>query len=139
MPEGQDHLQVVKTYRSQRDFTQGVLAMAAEGWHVASVNHERHPSGAMLLLSFGLAEILWKPRIVVTFGKYSNESGHARLSSHLLATAGGTMRIPTPVLRPARLIEAAQAFIQVEAYGGIVLVVAALVALGWVNSPWGES
>ena len=44
-----------------------------------------------------------------------------------------------PVFRPARLIEAAQAFIQIEASGGIVLVIAGLVALTWVNSPWGSS
>lgn len=37
----------------------------------------------------------------------------------------------------ARFIRPAQAFVHTEASGGIVLLVAALVALVWANSPWG--
>jgi NhaA family Na+:H+ antiporter len=40
---------------------------------------------------------------------------------------------------PRRLVGAAQAFIAVEASGGIVLLAAAMLALAWVNSPWGDS
>ena len=37
---------------------------------------------------------------------------------------------------PTRLSRAVREFLQAEAAGGIVLVVAAVVALGWANSPW---
>jgi Na+:H+ antiporter, NhaA family len=37
---------------------------------------------------------------------------------------------------PRRMVRAAQAFIQIEASSGIVLLFAALVALAWGNSPW---
>jgi NhaA family Na+:H+ antiporter len=40
---------------------------------------------------------------------------------------------------PSRVIQAAQAFIQVEAASGIALLLAALVALVWANSPGKES
>jgi NhaA family Na+:H+ antiporter len=43
------------------------------------------------------------------------------------------------VFRPGHVIEAAQAFVAIEASSGIVLVVAALAGLIWVNSPWADS
>jgi NhaA family Na+:H+ antiporter len=43
------------------------------------------------------------------------------------------------IFRPLRVVEAAQAFIRIEASSGIVLVAAALAAMVWVNSPWGDS
>jgi hypothetical protein len=61
--------QTVRTYFSQGDFTNGVMEMAAEGWQVASLHHERHPNRLIMLLTFGNPEILWKPKIVVTFSK----------------------------------------------------------------------
>ena len=41
--------------------------------------------------------------------------------------------------RPAALIDAARAFIQVEASSGVVLLLAALAALVWANGPFGDS
>ena len=38
-----------------------------------------------------------------------------------------------PILRPI------QAFLSAEAAGGMVLLIAALIALAWANSPWGDS
>ena len=39
----------------------------------------------------------------------------------------------TPVLRPIH------AFLQAESAGGILLLAAAVAALAWANSPWGQS
>jgi len=39
----------------------------------------------------------------------------------------------TPLLRPIH------AFLSVESAGGIVLMIAAVAALVWANSPWGDS
>ena len=38
-----------------------------------------------------------------------------------------------------RVFQTAQAFMQVEAAGGVVMMIAAVVALVWANSPWWES
>jgi len=43
------------------------------------------------------------------------------------------------VFHPSRIIEAAQAFVAVEASSGIVLMAAALLGMLWVNSPLGDS
>jgi NhaA family Na+:H+ antiporter len=40
---------------------------------------------------------------------------------------------------PQRVVRAAQAFIAVEASSGIVLLLAAVVALAWANSPWSDA
>jgi NhaA family Na+:H+ antiporter len=40
---------------------------------------------------------------------------------------------------PRRAIQAAQAFVRIEASSGIVLLIAAIVALAWANSPWAEA
>jgi NhaA family Na+:H+ antiporter len=39
---------------------------------------------------------------------------------------------------PQRVIRAAQAFVQLEASSGLILLLAAIVALVWANSPWEE-
>src|SRR6266508_3850740 len=43
------------------------------------------------------------------------------------------------IFHPSRIIEAAQAFISVEASSGIVLMAAAVLGLLWINSPIGDS
>ena len=43
------------------------------------------------------------------------------------------------MFRPQRVVQAARAFVQVEASSGIVLLAAALVALAWANSAWRDS
>ena len=45
--------------------------------------------------------------------------------------------VPAPV--GARLFSALERFLHVEAAGGIVLLLASAVALGWANSPWAHS
>ncbi len=40
---------------------------------------------------------------------------------------------------PQRLLRAAQTFIHLEASGGLVLLLAAIAAIVWANSPWDES
>lgn len=46
---------------------------------------------------------------------------------------------PARRFRPQQVVRAAQAFVQVEASSGIVLLLAAVVAIIWANSPWDES
>jgi NhaA family Na+:H+ antiporter len=47
---------------------------------------------------------------------------------------------PTPrTFHPRRIFEAAQAFVGIEASSGIVLLLAAIAALVWANSPWSDS
>jgi NhaA family Na+:H+ antiporter len=46
---------------------------------------------------------------------------------------------PVHVFRPQRVLRAAQAFVQVEASSGIVLLLTAVVALVWANSPWSDA
>lgn len=41
--------------------------------------------------------------------------------------------------RPARLVRAFHEFVKLESAGGVLLLAAALAALGWANSPWAES
>jgi NhaA family Na+:H+ antiporter len=48
-------------------------------------------------------------------------------------------RWPARAFRPHRALRAAQAFMETEAAGGIVLLAATVVALAWVNSPWGDA
>jgi NhaA family Na+:H+ antiporter len=45
----------------------------------------------------------------------------------------------TRIFRPQRVVRAAQAFVQIEASSGIVLLLAAVAALVWANSPWDEA
>src|SRR5690606_17871518 len=40
---------------------------------------------------------------------------------------------------PRRIVQPLQRFLHLEAASGLVLLAAAVVALIWVNSPWGES
>jgi Na+:H+ antiporter, NhaA family len=47
--------------------------------------------------------------------------------------------IPIRTSRLAPLLQPAQAFLSAEAAGGIVLMIFAVAALVWVNSPWGDS
>ena len=44
---------------------------------------------------------------------------------------------PRHAFRPSRVIDAARTFVAIEASGGIVLIGAALLAMLWVNSPFG--
>ncbi|MDA0353546.1 MAG: Na+/H+ antiporter NhaA [Chloroflexi bacterium] len=44
-----------------------------------------------------------------------------------------------PGVRQIRLVRPVQRFIQTEAAGGIILLVGAVIALIWVNSPWSQS
>jgi Na+:H+ antiporter, NhaA family len=46
---------------------------------------------------------------------------------------------PARVFAPQRVAQAAQEFMSTAASGGIVLLLAALAAMVWINSPWGES
>ena len=46
---------------------------------------------------------------------------------------------PVRIFRPQQVVRTAQAFVQVEASSGIVLLIAALVALIWANSPWSDA
>lgn len=43
------------------------------------------------------------------------------------------------VFHPSKALEAAQAFLKTEASGGLVLLMAAVTALFWANSPWADS
>ena len=46
---------------------------------------------------------------------------------------------PPPGVRRIRLVRPIQRFIRTEAAGGIVLLINAVIALVWVNSPWSQS
>ena len=48
-------------------------------------------------------------------------------------------RLPHRPRRLRRLVQPLQEFTRTEAAGGIVLLFAALVALGWGNSPWADA
>lgn len=53
--------------------------------------------------------------------------------------AGAVDSAPPPGVRQIRLVRPVQRFIQTEAAGGIVLLINAVLALIWVNSPWSDS
>ena len=57
----------------------------------------------------------------------------------LLPRLSAAVTAPGRRFRPRRVIEAAQAFVQVEASSGIVLLLAAVAALAWANSPWSDT
>jgi NhaA family Na+:H+ antiporter len=46
---------------------------------------------------------------------------------------------PPPGVRQIRLVRPVQEFIQTEAAGGVLLLIGAIAALVWANSPWSES
>jgi hypothetical protein len=48
-------------------------------------------------------------------------------------------RLPHRPRRLRRLVQPLQEFTRTEAAGGIVLLLAALIALGWANSPWADA
>jgi Na+:H+ antiporter, NhaA family len=49
------------------------------------------------------------------------------------------VKTPLPEKVVVRMLSPVESFIQTESAGGIVLVAAAAVALGWANSPWSEA
>jgi NhaA family Na+:H+ antiporter len=56
----------------------------------------------------------------------------------LFSSVLAAFALPARRFRARRVLEAAQAFVQVEASSGIVLLAAALVALAWANSQWDD-
>jgi NhaA family Na+:H+ antiporter len=54
-----------------------------------------------------------------------------------VATASAKAPLPEKVV--ARVLTPVESFIRMESAGGIVLLVAAVLALGWANSPWREA
>src|SRR5687768_3539923 len=51
---------------------------------------------------------------------------------------GAAATIPIRYSKLEPLLRPIHAFLAAESAGGVLLIIAALVALGWANSPWGE-